>query len=116
MLFLKEEKVLCSTYQYGKVEAVEQSHDGKVRKVHVKYRNNTEETDRITYRSARNLVIIHPVDELSIMEEMGQVAAKVDAENILDLNETLAYHSFSKSSLVFSIFVHAIYILNKNTY
>ena len=81
VLFLKEEKVLCSTYQYGMVEAIEQSRDGKIRKVHVKYRNNTEETDRITYRSARNLVMIHPVDELNIMEEMGQVAAKVDAEN-----------------------------------
>ena len=81
VLFIKQESVLCNTYQYGMVESVEVGRDGKIRKVHVKYRNSTEETDRLTYRSTRSLIMIHPVDELDLMEEMGQVASKVDAEN-----------------------------------
>ena len=72
---------MCNTYQYGMVESVEEGRDGKIRKVHVRYRNSTEETDRLTYRSTRSLIMIHPVDELDLMEEMGQVASKVDAEN-----------------------------------
>ena len=84
VLFLKQESMLCNTYQYGMVDSVEQGRDGKIRKVHVKYRNSTEEIDRITYRSTRSLVKIHPVDELNIMEELGQIAAKVDAKVMLD--------------------------------
>ena len=71
VLFLKQESVLCNTYQYGMIESIEQERDGKIRKVHVKYRNSSEETDRLSYRSTRSLVMIHPVDELNVMEELG---------------------------------------------
>ncbi len=81
VLFLKQESVLCNTYQYGIVDSVEPSRDGKIRKVHLKYRNSNEGTDRVTYRSTRSLIMIHPIDELSVMEEMGRIAEKVDAES-----------------------------------
>ncbi len=87
VLFLKQESVLCNTYQYGMIESVEQGRDGKIRTVHVKYRNSSEETDRVTYRSTRSLIMIHSVDELNVMEELGQVAASVDAGRRKDLTE-----------------------------
>ena len=80
VLFLKQDKVLCSTYQYGMVDSIEAGRDGKIRKVNVRYRNSSEEIDRVTYCSTRSLIMIHPVEELSLMEELGRVAEKVDAE------------------------------------
>ena len=71
VLFLKHESSLCSMYQYGKVKCVERSDDGRIRKVLVQYRNHNENVDRETYRATRGLVMIHPVDELSIAEELA---------------------------------------------
>ena len=74
VLMLKQEGELCSIYQYGMVHELEKDKDGITRKVQVKYRNSTENQDRFTWRAVRNLVIIHPVNELSIMEEMARSA------------------------------------------
>ena len=71
ILFLKREKALCNTYQYGMVQDIIRSNDDKIRKVLVKYRNYNENTDRVTYRAVRQLVLIHPVDELSLSEELA---------------------------------------------
>ena len=78
VLFLKHESEIGSSYQYGMIEAVEHGRDGRVRKVLVRYRNHSEDTDRTTYRSARSLVVIHPVDEINIIQELGQIASEVD--------------------------------------
>ena len=72
VLMLKQEGVLNNTYQYGMVQELQHDKDGIIRQVKVKYRNSNENTDRFTWRSVRKLVIIHPVDELSIMEELAQ--------------------------------------------
>ena len=80
VLFTKQESELGSNYQYGIVSAVEYGRDGKIRKVHVRYRNHNENVDRITFRSARTLVVIHSVDEVNIMQELGEIAIKVDTE------------------------------------
>lgn len=74
VLMLKHEGNLSSTYQFGMVNEVQRSTDGIARKVQVKYRNSTEDHDRFTWRSVRQLVIIHPVDELSIMEQLAKCA------------------------------------------
>ena len=71
ILFLKREKALCNTYQYVMVQDIIRSNDDKIRKVLVKYRNYNENTDRVTYRAVRQLVLIHPVDELSLSEELA---------------------------------------------
>ena len=78
VLFLKHESEISSSYQYGMIEAVDHGRDGRVRKVLVRYRNHSEDTDRTTYRSARSLVVIHPVDEINIIQELGQIASEVD--------------------------------------
>ena len=80
VLFLKQDSAICSEYRYGIVESVEHSRDGKIRKVQVRYRNHDEKTNRYTYRSARSLVVIHPAEEISVLEELGQIALEVDIE------------------------------------
>ena len=80
MLFTKQECELGSTYQYGIIDVVESGRDGKVRKVRVRYRNHNEKTDRITFRSARSLVVIHSIDEVNVMQELGEIAIQVDTE------------------------------------
>ena len=78
VLFLKKEGLLNDTYQYGMVEHVEVGRDQKVRTATVKYRNHNEEFDRETRRSIRQLIVIHRIDELDIIHELGRIATIVD--------------------------------------
>ena len=80
VLILKHEYEVQSTYQYGIIDSIEVGRDGRVRKVHVRYRNASENVDRITFRSARSIVVIHPVDEINVMQQLGQIASEVDRE------------------------------------
>ena len=74
LLFLKQDGALSNSYQYGIVNEIIPSKDGVIRKVIVQYRNDQENVDRYTARSVRDLVLIHPTDELILMEELGKVA------------------------------------------
>ena len=78
ILFLKEEGKVVGSYQYGIIEDINSCKDGKVRSVKVRYRNHNESNSRTTERAARQLVMIHGVDELSIMEELGAIATFAD--------------------------------------
>ena len=78
VLFLKNENGLSSDYQYGMINKVNVSIDGKIRSVDVKYRNHNESTDRITHRASRQLIVIHQIDEIDIMAELGEVATYCD--------------------------------------
>ena len=66
--------MLSGVYQYGIVQSVKDSSDGTTRTVVLRYRNAEEEADRETTRSARSVVVIHAIDELNIMEELGSAA------------------------------------------
>ena len=57
------------------VEGVHISADGKTRSVDIKYRNAHENVMRTTRRAVRSLVIIHRVDEIDIMDELGSAVA-----------------------------------------
>ena len=74
LLLLKQDGALSNSYQYGIVNEIIPSKDGVIRKVIVQYRNDQENVDRYTARSVRDLVLIHPTDELILMEELGKVA------------------------------------------
>ena len=74
VIFKKGESVLSGVYQYGIVQGVKESSDQKTRTVVIRYRNADEDDDRETTRSARSVVVIHRVDELNIMEELGSAA------------------------------------------
>ena len=52
---------------------VQPSKDGCVRKVEVEYQNLNEGVSRKTQRTVRELVIIHPVDELDIYERLHEM-------------------------------------------
>ena len=84
VLFLKQESAIGSNYQFGIVESVDAGRDQKVRKVTVRYRNHSESTDRYTTRAARSLVVIRHADEMSIMEELGEVSRYVENKRKLN--------------------------------
>ena len=80
VLFLKKEKEFAGNYQYGIVKDVEISRDDKIRKIVIEYVNASETTKRETRRSVREVVVIHPVDELGIVRELGEIASWVDIQ------------------------------------
>ena len=66
------------------VKDVEVSRDGKIRTVILKYRNHNEAVDRETRRAVRQLIVIHKVDELNIVSELGNIATAVDMRKRLN--------------------------------
>ena len=71
VLFLKSEKDFEEIYQYGMVKVLHKGRDGLVRKVDVEYQNSNESTKRTTQRGVRDLIVVHPVDELDIYERLS---------------------------------------------
>ena len=84
ILFRKHESVLSNTYQYGRIESVETSRDGLIRKAKEAYRNFNENVVRSTYRAVRELVVIHKIDELNILQELGRVSNYATYKKKLD--------------------------------
>lgn len=80
VLFTKQDSVMKVKYQYGIVESVSRGKDNLVRKAIIKYRNNNEKSFRTTNRSVRELIVIHPVDELNIISEINEVSLSIDAK------------------------------------
>ena len=74
VLILKSDKVFDLQYQYGIVVKTIESKDGIIRSVEVEYQNAGEDAKRRTTRGVRELVVIHPVDELSLSEELYDLA------------------------------------------
>ena len=74
VLFLKSEKEFDLQYQYGIVVRTLMGKDGAVREVEVEYQNPNETTKRRTTRGARDLVVIHQVDEIGISKELAELA------------------------------------------
>ena len=73
MSFLKHDSLLSKTYQYGMITNIEYGKDGIVRSVNVKYWNANENVNQSTKRFARDIVLIHHIDEINIMEELGMI-------------------------------------------
>ena len=70
VLFLKSEKEFDLQYQYGMISKLHPSKDNIVRKVDIEYQNFNEGVKRTTHRGVREIVSIHPIDELDIYEEL----------------------------------------------
>ena len=74
VLFLKSDKEFDEQYQYGIIsKTLPDPVDGHVRKVDVTYKNHSEGTRRVTARDAKDLVIVYPIDELDIYEQLDQM-------------------------------------------
>ena len=74
VIFKKSEKEFDKTYQYGIVTKTFESRDGLVRSVEVQYQNSNENTKRFTKRGVRDIIVVHPVDELGISAELDELA------------------------------------------
>ena len=74
VLFSKSEKEFENLYQYGVVTSVSFSKDGRIRKVEVEYTNPSENVKRKTIRGCRDLIVIHPVEELGLSKELYDLA------------------------------------------
>ena len=68
VLILKSEQEFDQKYQYGIVGSVNRGRDKCFRSVEIEYQNHNENTKRRTIRGAREVVVIHKVDELPSYE------------------------------------------------
>ena len=84
VLFLKTEKEYARNYQYGMIKEIEISRDGKIRTVLVEYCNFNENVKRVTRRSIREVVMVHTVDEIDILQELGAIAKIADLKFATD--------------------------------
>ena len=73
ILFLKSDKEFERLYQYGMIQKLKHSKDGLVREVVIEYQNNNESVKRSTTRGVREIVVIHPADELGIVRELNNL-------------------------------------------
>jgi hypothetical protein len=73
VLFLKTENEMTDQYQYGQVSSVQRGRDGLIRKIDIKYKNNTENVFRTTHRTVREIVVVSPVDEIDIYERLDHL-------------------------------------------
>ena len=80
VLFSKSDKEFENVYQYGLVKVIHVSKDGLIRSVDVEYQNSNENTKRVTTRGVRELVVIHPFDELGLSKELFDLAAEAENE------------------------------------
>ena len=78
VLFLKTDSEISTTYQYGIIDSLIRSKDNIVRSVNVRYRNHTENIDRITKRAVRSLVLIHHIYDIDVTKEVGVIATLAD--------------------------------------
>ena len=70
ILFTKSEKEFDKQYQYGIVVTTYLGQDGRIRTEDVQYQNHNENVKRKTKRGVRELVVIHPIDEIGISAEL----------------------------------------------
>ena len=76
VLFMKSDKEFDQQYQYGIVVKVIPSKDGRIRTAEVQYQNFGEVAKRTTTRGVRELIVIHPVDEIGLNAELYQLNEK----------------------------------------
>lgn len=77
VLFTKSEKEFDKTYQYGIVVTTLEGRDEVIREAIVEYKNSNENTKRTTRRGVRDLVVIHPVEEIGIAAELHRFSESV---------------------------------------
>ena len=73
VLFLKNDSPINSTYQYGIIRDLFPGRDSKVRKVKVAYKNHNESVFRETNRAVRELIVIHQVDEVDLVDGLNEM-------------------------------------------
>ena len=82
VLFLKSDKEFERLYQYGIIIDLKISRDHKIREIDIEYQNVNESTKRQTKRGTREVVVIHPVDELGLVRELNMLASKLNDSDV----------------------------------
>ena len=80
VLFSKSDKEFENVYQYGMVKSTRISKDGLVRSIEVEYQNSNENCKRVTTRGVRELVVVHPFDELGLSKELYDLASEAEQD------------------------------------
>ena len=82
VLFLKHEGSITGDYQYGMIDKVNRGNDEKVRSVNVRYRNAKEDIDTT---AVRQLVMIHPIDNINLLCELHEIATVADMKQNMEI-------------------------------
>ena len=77
ILFLKSDKEFDKQYQYGIITDLKLNRDYKIRRIEIEYQNHTEKTKRRTLRGTRDVVVVHPADELGLVRELNILSANL---------------------------------------
>ena len=77
VLFLKSDKEFKKMYQYGIISDLKISRDQKIREIEIECKNVGEKSKRRTTRGTREVVIIHPVNELGLVRELNILSANL---------------------------------------
>ena len=76
--FQRSEGALAGPWMIGRVDQLVRSRDGLIRRILVKYRNNKENFDRITERSARKLIKIWSADDPDLHADLSKLQSRID--------------------------------------
>ena len=76
VLLLKSDRVFEKQYQYGIICGIKVSRDRKIREVEIEYQNFNENIKRRTNRGVREIIVIHPLDEVGIIRELNKLPYK----------------------------------------
>ena len=74
VLFKRGEGSFIGYYKFGIVDEVHIGADGHIRAASIRYKNASDGVERVVQRVVRSLVVIHRIDELDLMEELGKAA------------------------------------------
>ena len=78
ILFLKSDKEFQKLYQYGMITFCKRSRDGKIREVEIEYQNHTDKSKRYTTRGTKEIVVIHPYEELGLIRQLNIMAINAE--------------------------------------
>ena len=81
-LLLKSDKEFEKLYQYGIIIDLKISRYHKIREIYIEYQNVDESTKRQTKRGTREVVVIHPVNELGLVRELNMLASKLNDSDV----------------------------------
>lgn len=84
VLFLKSDKEFEKIYQYGIIADLKISRDKRIREIDIEYQNVNENVKRRTTRGTREVVVIHPVNELGLVREINELASRISKDEVLD--------------------------------
>ena len=80
VIFHKRDSALGGqSWTLGEVVEAIPGRDGLIRRVKIRYRNASEQTERFTDRAVRSIAIIYPEKELPLLRQLGKAAEEAHA-------------------------------------